>query len=220
MKGNYHNISAIETHLDSVIRKHISKNCYATTLPSTLSDNVKSYVVIDCATAIKDFNAYSSGIVNIYLYAQPTGKGAKNVAELSKLEKAFNDVLNGDLFDDEHYTVERETVYSNTDYDSTYKMHFIIKAIYLKVLPDVPKKPQAPTSYDLWLMAYDADKKVPVIKLVDDITGLGIADSKKLTESAPCMIIGDISYETAQEYADQFAEVNAETKILPHGQTP
>lgn len=133
MNNDYINISSIETHLDKVIRKHICKQCYAATLPSTLDDDIKTYVVIECGSHINDYNAFGGGVVNIYLYAQPIANGAKNVAALSKLEKAFNKVLQEDLFDSEHYTVAREVVYSDSDYDSTYNMHFIIKAIHLKI---------------------------------------------------------------------------------------
>lgn len=124
------NISSIETHLDSVIRKHISKHCYAGRLPSTLKESVQDYVVIDCATGISDLNAYGRGIVNIYLYAKPTN-GLKNVVTLQKLEKAFRKAMDNNEFDNEHYTVAREVVYSNQDYDATYGMDFIIKAINL-----------------------------------------------------------------------------------------
>lgn len=134
MRNDYINISSIETHLDSVIRKKICKQCYATTLPSTLSDNIKTYVVIDCSNAINDLHAYGRGIVTVFLYAQPISNGAKNVAALSKLEKAFNKALQEDAFDTEHYSVPRELVYSNTDYDTTYNMHFIVKAIRLIII--------------------------------------------------------------------------------------
>ncbi len=134
MKNDHLNISSIETHLDKVIRKTICKQCYAGTLPATLPEDVTSYVVIDCGNAIYDFHAYGSGIINIFLYAQPIANGAKNVAALSKLEKAFNKVMLSDGFDSEHYIVARELAYSDSDYDNTYNMHFIIKAIRLTII--------------------------------------------------------------------------------------
>lgn len=133
MTNDYINISAIETHLDKVIRKYITKSCYAGTLPPTLSDKVKSYVVIESVNALHDFAAYGQGIVNIYLYAQPIN-GMKNVAELSRLETAFNKALQEDAFDYEHYRVAREVAYTNSNYDTTYNMHFIIKAIRLTII--------------------------------------------------------------------------------------
>lgn len=127
------NISSIETHLDSVIRKRVCKYCYAGTLPSTLKDSVMSMVVIDCGNTIRDYHAYGYGTVNIYLYAQPVN-GQKNVAALSKLEKSFGKALRDDMFDNENYSVARETLLSGTGYDTTYNMHFIIKAIQLTII--------------------------------------------------------------------------------------
>lgn len=134
MRNNFINISTIETHLDKVIRECICKQCYAGTLPSTLSEDIESYVVIDCVSAIHDYHAYGGGIVNIMLYAQPISNGAKNVAVLSKLETAFDSAMKNDAFDSEHYSVAREVVYSSSNYDSTYNMHYIIKAIQLTIL--------------------------------------------------------------------------------------
>lgn len=132
MINDYINISAIETHLDKVIRKHISKSCYAGTLPSTLKEGVMEYVVID-VVGVNDRHALGEATVNILLYAHPVS-GMKNVATLSKLEKKFSYALRNDLFDSEHYQVKRETMYpSPTDYDTTYNMHYIVKAIHLTI---------------------------------------------------------------------------------------
>ena len=130
MINDYINISAIETHLDSVLRKKVCKRCYAGRLPATLAEGVMSYVVIDCGFAIRDLHAYGTGIVNIFLYAQPIN-GLKNVSAISQLEKAFEKALREDAFDSEHYTVARETEYSLPGYDYSYGMDYTIKAIRL-----------------------------------------------------------------------------------------
>lgn len=130
MINDYINISQIETHLDSVIRTKICKQSYAGTLPSTLKQGVTNFVVVDCGNALSDLHAYGKGIINIYLYAQPIN-GLKNVPELSKMEKSFSDALRCDAFDSEHYSVSRELAYQDAGYDSTYNMHYIIKAIHL-----------------------------------------------------------------------------------------
>lgn len=130
MYNDYINISAIETHLDAVINEAISSQVSVGTLPSTLEEDVMAYVVIDCGNAISDFHAYGKGIINIYLYAQPIN-GAKNVPALSIMETAFMKALREDAFDTEHYSVARELAYQDTGYDSTYNMHYIIKAIHL-----------------------------------------------------------------------------------------
>lgn len=123
------NITSIETHLYAVLRNNVSEQCYAGTLPSTLSEKIDSYVVIDSTNALYDYEAYGRGIVNIYLYAKPIGNGQKNVAALSKLEKAFNKALLDDAFDDDNYSIPREVAYSHSGYDNAYGMHYIIKAI-------------------------------------------------------------------------------------------
>lgn len=128
------NISKILTHLDTVIRTNVCKQCFAGTLPATLSEKIDSYVVIDSANALYDYSAFGRGIINIHLYARPIGNGQMNVSALSKLENAFDKVLQEDLFDNEHYRVAREVAYFNSGYDNTYGMHYIIKAIRLTIL--------------------------------------------------------------------------------------
>lgn len=128
------NISVILTHLEGVIRENVCRKSFAVTLPSTLSEKTVSYVLIESANAVYDYSAYGRGIVNIYLYARPIGNGQMNVAALSKLEKAFDKAMQEDLFDNEHYKVAREVAYSNSGYDNTYGMHYIIKAIRLTIL--------------------------------------------------------------------------------------
>lgn len=134
MNNDYINISAIETHFDKVIRKHVCKQSYAGTLPSTLDENTQEYVVIDAGAGISDFHAYGSGIINIFLYAQPIGNGMKNVAVLSKMEKAMNKCLRENKFDSKFYSVANEEAYGDTGYDSTYNMHYVIKAVHLTIL--------------------------------------------------------------------------------------
>lgn len=127
------NISSIESHLADVIEKNVCPICYAGTLGATLTQGVMKMVVIDCGNTIRDYHAYGYGTVNIYLYAQPTN-GLKNVPALSELESAFAKALREDKFDNENYSVSRQTLLSGTGYDTTYNMHFVIKAIRLTIL--------------------------------------------------------------------------------------
>lgn len=125
------NISSILTHFDTVIRKHVCRNCYAGTLPATLKERVQSMVVVDCGNTVVDKNAYGEGNMLFYLYAPPL-YGSMNVAELSKLEKKLRKALNEDKFDNENYAVSRETFLSGEGYDTTYNMHYLIKSVYFK----------------------------------------------------------------------------------------
>lgn len=119
------NISSIETYLDKIIKGKVSKTVFAGTLPNTISDDTKDLVLIDCSNAVKDLSAYGKGTINVYLYAHPTANGRKNVAQLSKMEKAMNTVLDG--ANDDRYVLTQ--LYKATDYDSAINWHFIIVAL-------------------------------------------------------------------------------------------
>ena len=119
------NISSIETYLDKIIKGKVSKTVYAGTLPNTISDDTKDLVLIDCGNAVKDLSAYGKGTINVYLYAHPTANGRKNVAQLSKMEKSMNAVLDG--ANDDRYILTQ--LYKATDYDSAINWHFIIVAL-------------------------------------------------------------------------------------------
>lgn len=125
------NISSILTHFESVVRKEVTKYCYAGTLPATLKEGVKSMVVIDCGNTVRDFNAYGEGTINFNLYALPVN-GMMNVAALSKLEKALRKALYEDKFDNENYEVSREIFLGGEGYDTTYNMHYFLRSVYFK----------------------------------------------------------------------------------------
>ena len=119
------NISSIETYLDKIIKGKVSKTVFAGTLPNTLGDTVKDLVLIDCGNAINDLSSHGKGTLNIFLYAHPTANGRKNVAQLSKMEKAFTTVL--DTASDERYSLTQ--LYKTSDYDTALNWHFTIVAL-------------------------------------------------------------------------------------------
>ena len=123
------NISSIETYLDSIIKNAVSKNVYAGTLPNTISDSVKDLVLIDCGNAINDMDAYGKGAVNVFLYAKPTANGRKNVAQMQKMEKAMNKLL--ETANDERYSVSE--LYKSSDYDSALSLHYSVVALNIIV---------------------------------------------------------------------------------------
>lgn len=65
MDKNKLNISNIETFLIDLIWKNVSDNVFLGALPSAIESEWKDMVVIDCASAIEDMNAYGYGDVNI-----------------------------------------------------------------------------------------------------------------------------------------------------------
>lgn len=123
------NISSIETYLDKIIKGKVSKTVYAGTLPNAISDDTKDLVLIDCGNAVKDLSAYGKGTINVYLYAHPTANGRKNVAQLSKMEKAFAAVL--DTASDERYCLTQ--LYKTSDYDTALNWHYIVVGLNIIV---------------------------------------------------------------------------------------
>lgn len=123
------NISSIETYLDKIIKGKVSKTVYAGTLPNAISDDTKDLVLIDCGNAINDLSSHGKGTLNIFLYAHPTANGRKNVAQLSKMEKAFATVL--DMASDERYSLTQ--LYKTSDYDTALNWHYIVVGLNIIV---------------------------------------------------------------------------------------
>ena len=56
-------------------------------------------------------------------------------------------------------------------------------------------------------------EKIKVIKIVRDITGLGLKEAKDLVESAPTAVKEAISKKNAEEIVAKFTEVGATSEI-------
>lgn len=68
------------------------------------------------------------------------------------------------------------------------------------------------TEFDVILASFGA-KKLDVIKVVREITGLGLKDAKDLVEGAPKTIKEGISKEDAESIKKQLVEAGAEIQI-------
>ncbi|MDR0723710.1 MAG: 50S ribosomal protein L7/L12 [Endomicrobium sp.] len=68
------------------------------------------------------------------------------------------------------------------------------------------------TSFDVVLKAV-GDKKIQVIKVVREITGLGLKEAKDLVEAAPKAIKEGISKEEAEQLKAKLVEVGGEIEI-------
>lgn len=71
---------------------------------------------------------------------------------------------------------------------------------------------EGPAEVNLILKSVGASK-VPVIKAVQAITGLGLMDAKKLVDGAPCAIKEKISPTEAEEHKKVLVEAGAEVEI-------
>ncbi len=68
------------------------------------------------------------------------------------------------------------------------------------------------TEFNVLMSSFGA-KKVPVIKVVREITGLGLKEAKDLVESAPANIKEAVTKEEAEEVAKKLEEVGASVEV-------
>jgi large subunit ribosomal protein L7/L12 len=80
--------------------------------------------------------------------------------------------------------------------------------------PAAPAEPvEEQTAFDVILEAVPADKKIAVLKVVRELTGLGLKDAKDLVEAAPKAVKEGVSKEEASEIKKKLEEAGATVKI-------
>lgn len=114
-------LSRIENFFSILLtNKGISNNIFIGELPPTTDKDWDDFVNVDVGQQ-RDKGAYSSGYVNIYLYARPKGTPLrKNVKLLDKMEGMLDNIINGT--NDKDYTIHE--LYRDSGYDSNRQFHF------------------------------------------------------------------------------------------------
>ena len=69
------------------------------------------------------------------------------------------------------------------------------------------------TEFDISLDEVPADKKIPILKVVRGITGLGLKEAKELVESAPKVIQESIAKDAAEEAKKQIEEAGGKVSL-------
>lgn len=69
------------------------------------------------------------------------------------------------------------------------------------------------TEFDITLDEVPAPKKIPILKVVRSITGLGLKEAKELVESAPKCVKEGASKEEAEDIKVKLEEVGAKVSI-------
>ena len=69
------------------------------------------------------------------------------------------------------------------------------------------------TEFDVVLEGFDAAAKIKVIKIVREVTGLGLADAKAVVEAAPKAIKEGVSKDEAEELKKKLEEVGAKVEL-------
>ena len=69
------------------------------------------------------------------------------------------------------------------------------------------------TEFDVVLASFDAAAKIKVIKVVREITGLGLGEAKAVVEAAPKAIKEGVSKDEAEALKKQLEEVGAKVEL-------
>ena len=69
------------------------------------------------------------------------------------------------------------------------------------------------TEFDVILASFDAAAKIKVIKVVREITGLGLAEAKAVVEGAPKALKEAVSKDEAEELKKKLEEVGAKVEL-------
>ena len=75
------------------------------------------------------------------------------------------------------------------------------------------EKPAEKTEFTVVLAGFDAAKKINVIKIVREITGLGLKEAKDLVEGAPKPVKENIGKDDAEKLKKQLEEGGAKVEL-------
>lgn len=79
--------------------------------------------------------------------------------------------------------------------------------------PDPVNVMETQTEFKVVLTGYPADKKMTILKLVREVTGLGLKEAKDFVESVPKTVKAELSKSDAEELSVRFKEAGAEVTM-------
>jgi large subunit ribosomal protein L7/L12 len=79
--------------------------------------------------------------------------------------------------------------------------------------PAAAEKPAEKTEFTVQLDGFDAAKKINVIKVVREITGLGLKEAKDLVEGSPKPVKENVSKEDAEKIKKQLEDGGAKVSL-------
>jgi large subunit ribosomal protein L7/L12 len=85
-------------------------------------------------------------------------------------------------------------------------------AAHAAAAPAAAAAESAKTEFDIFLKAA-GEQKIQVIKVVKEITGLGLADAKAIVDGAPKMIKEKVAAADAKNYEKQLKEAGATVEL-------
>jgi large subunit ribosomal protein L7/L12 len=75
------------------------------------------------------------------------------------------------------------------------------------------EKKEEKTQFDVILASFVQDKKINIIKVVREVTSLGLKEAKDLVEGAPKLLKEAVSKEEAESIKKKFTEAGATVEI-------
>lgn len=70
------------------------------------------------------------------------------------------------------------------------------------------------TEFNLMLDEVPADKKIPILKIVRSLTGLGLKEAKELVESAPKQVQEGLAKEAAEDAKKQIESAGGKASLV------
>jgi len=78
----------------------------------------------------------------------------------------------------------------------------------------VAEEVEEKTEFNLMLDEVPADKKIPILKVVRGLTGLGLKEAKELVESAPKQIQESLAKDAAEEAKSQIEAAGGKASLI------
>lgn len=69
------------------------------------------------------------------------------------------------------------------------------------------------TKFNLKILSFIADKKIPVLKAIRSVTGLGLKESKDIIDNLPKIIKENISKDEVDKYKKEIEEAGGQVEI-------
>lgn len=86
-------------------------------------------------------------------------------------------------------------------------------AMVMAAAPAAAEEVEEQTEFDVILTEVPADKKIPILKVVRGITGLGLKEAKELVDSPPKPIQRSIAKDAAENVKKQIEEAGGKVEL-------
>ena len=88
-----------------------------------------------------------------------------------------------------------------------------VKQTHLGFVDNIEKEPEVQTEFDVEIVSIESASKLSVIKLVKELTSMGLRESKELVDSTPFKIRENVSESEANEIKNQFESIGVNIEI-------